>query len=323
MSKPINFVMYHYVRDLANSAYPTIKGLDKALFIEQIEYLLQNFQPLRMEEILLAYEQQDFSSIPENGFCLAFDDGYIDHYEVVYPVLKKYGIQGSFFPNAMALKEHKLLTVNRIHFILAEAEMRGEKAMKELVQDCFDEMDAYRERGVDIPSNDKLYEELAIANRWDPGEVIFVKRLLQNALQEDVRTDIAKNLFLKYVGREEESFAKELYLNTSQMQKMKKNGMFFGVHGYDHYWLGKLDQKTMESDITKALDFMKTVVNPNQWVMNYPYGNYSDNVIKYIEKQGCKLGVSVEARNAKLGEDNRFALPRWDCNDVYPKGVKV
>ena len=59
------------------------------------------------------------------------------------------------------------------------------------------------------------------------------------------------------------------------------------------------------------------------FVMNYPYGNYSEEVISYVKQKGCGLGVSVEARGTQLGVDNRFALPRWDCNDVYPKGEKV
>ena len=50
VSKQLNFIMYHYVRDLAKSEYPTIKGLDKALFVEQIEYLLKNYEPVCMEE---------------------------------------------------------------------------------------------------------------------------------------------------------------------------------------------------------------------------------------------------------------------------------
>lgn len=323
MKKRINIVMYHYVRDPVSSRYPMIKGLDRLLFIEQIEYLLKHYKPIRMEDILCAYEEQNFSELPENGFLLTFDDGYVDHYEVVYPILKSYGIQGSFFPNAMALKENKLLTTNRIHFILAVAEQQGEHVLQNLVEECFAEMDVYRNQGVHLPSNQALYDELAVANRWDLAEVIFVKRLLQNALPEDVRNQIAKNLFQKYVKREEDDFARELYLSTSQMKEMKENGMFFGLHGYDHYWLAKLEQSAMEKDITKALDFMSDIIDMEQWVMNYPYGNYSENVIDYIKKKGCKLGISVEARSAVLGEDNPYALPRWDCNDVFPKGTRV
>ena len=33
------FVMYHYVRDLQNSRFPKIKGLDYFDFITQIKYL--------------------------------------------------------------------------------------------------------------------------------------------------------------------------------------------------------------------------------------------------------------------------------------------
>lgn len=320
MSKQLNFIMYHYVRDLAKSEYPTIKGLDKALFVEQIEYLVKNYEPVCMEDILAAYEADDFSTLPENGFCLTFDDGYIDHYEVVYPILKQYGIKGAFFPNAMALKEHKLLTVNRIHFILAAAEKRGMDGIRQLVEDCFLELNKYRKQGEELVSNDELYRELAVANRWDVGEVIFVKRLLQNALPEWMRTKIAQKLFQKYVGCKEDIFAKKLYMNVSQMNEMKEDGMFFGLHGYDHYWLGKLESSLMQNDIEKALVFMDDVIDSKQWVMNYPYGNYSDDVIEYIKTRECALGFSVEARTAKLGEDNRFALPRWDCNDVFPKG---
>lgn len=51
---------------------------------------------MRMEQILAVYQKNDFSQIPENGFILTFDDGYIDHYEVVYPILKEAGVQGVF-----------------------------------------------------------------------------------------------------------------------------------------------------------------------------------------------------------------------------------
>ena len=40
MEKTVHFIMYHYVRDLKNSEYPTIKGLDKELFEKQLAYLL-------------------------------------------------------------------------------------------------------------------------------------------------------------------------------------------------------------------------------------------------------------------------------------------
>lgn len=323
MNKEMKLVMYHYVRDLQASEYPAIKGLDVNLFEEQLEYLTERYDILKMEDVISAYKIGDDSALPERGVLLTFDDGYIDHYEVVYPILKKYGVQGSFFPNGMAVKEHKLLTVNRIHFILAAAEAQDEYFYRELVQECFSLMDEYRKQGVQLKSNEEYYRELAVPNRWDPGEVIFVKRLLQNALPEDIRTAIAEKLFEKYVGIPEDAFAKKLYMNKEQIREMRRDGMFFGLHGYDHYWLGKLTPEKMYEDIEKALDYFQDVIDRECWVMNYPYGNYSDEVLDYIKKVGCVLGVSVVAETARFGTHNPFILPRYDANDVFPKGDKV
>ncbi len=317
MSK-VTIVMYHYVRNLKDSQYPEIRGLDEELFLQQMDHIMKNYTVIRMESLLEAYEQGDFSEIPDNALLLTFDDGYIDHYQVVYPILKKLGVQGSFFPNAMAVKEHCLLTVNRIHFILAAAE--AENRVNMLVQDCFDEMDRYRSTGVDIEENQRLFDRIGLPNRWDPGEVIFVKRLLQNELPEKIRTEIAVNLFQKYVGVPEDEFARELYMNREQILQMKNDGMFFGIHGYDHYWLGKLPEEQMKQDVDKALEYFGDMIDPGNWVMNYPYGNYNDRVVKYIRGRGCALGLSVEARVADLKKDDRFALPRLDTNDLPPKG---
>lgn len=316
-NKRVTIVMYHYVRDLVHSRYPEIKGLDVHLFEQQLAYIREHFQVIRMEELLAAYEAEDFSALPERPLLLTFDDGYIDHYTVVYPLLKKYGMQGSFFPNARAVKEHKLLDVNKIHHILAVA------PIDELVQECYHVMDQYRKSGGVIPPNEQIFQELAVPNRWDPGEVIFVKRLLQNYLPEDVRGEIATGLFEKYVGIREATFARELYMNREQIYCMKQGGMYFGIHGYDHYWLGKLPQKQMQEDVDQALDYFSDVIDNNNWVMNYPYGNYNQDVVDYIRSQGCRLGLTVEARDADLMVDDRYLLPRWDTNDLPPKGKKV
>lgn len=310
-------VMYHYVRDLTHSRYPEIKGLDVSMFEEQLQYIKEHFQVIRMEELITAYETEEFSDLPERPLLLTFDDGYIDHYTVVYPLLQKYGMQGSFFPNAKAVKEHRLLDVNKIHHILATA------PIDELVQDCFSYMDKYRAEGINLPGNEELFSELAVANRWDPGEVIFVKRLLQNRLPEDIRGEIASALFEKYVGISEEVFARELYMNRDQIRCMKEGGMFFGLHGYDHYWLGKMPKEQMEGDIEKALDYFSDVIDRNKWVMNYPYGNYNSDVVKCIQEKGCRLGITVEARAVRLGQDDSYELPRFDTNDLPPKGNKI
>ena len=56
---------------------------------------------------------------PKNAILLTFDDGLIDHYISVFPLLDKHGIQGCFYPSNMPIEESKVLDVHKIQFILA------------------------------------------------------------------------------------------------------------------------------------------------------------------------------------------------------------
>ena len=86
--------MYHYVRDLKNSRYPDIKGLDINLFKEQIGYIRKHYHIITMEEVIHSIDKQ--VKIPGKSVLLTFDDAYSDHYNNVFPILDKYKLQGSF-----------------------------------------------------------------------------------------------------------------------------------------------------------------------------------------------------------------------------------
>ena len=96
-------------------------------------------------------------------------------------------------------------------------------------------------------------------NTFDCKEIIFVKRILQTVLPEKLRNQISSDLFEKYVGVSEEQLAYELYMTEEQIRTMKRHGMFIGLHGYDHYWLGNLNETEMRQDVDRALEAMDAV----------------------------------------------------------------
>ena len=308
----LHIIMYHYVRDLKNSRYPEIKGLDYNLFKQQIAFLKDNFTIVSMEDVIEAWNSKS-GVLPENAVLLTFDDGYIDNFTAVFPVLNEYKVQGSFFIPGKTFTENVLLDVNKIHFILASADIHS------LVKDVFALLDQYRANGSDIPSNEELLEKYAVASRFDSKETIFVKRILQTAIPEKIRNLISSELFQKYVGIPEDKFARELYMNRDQIRCMKREGMFIGLHGYDHYWLGNLTEEEMRTDIDKALEVMDEFIERDNWVLNYPYGSHNPNVLEYIASKGCKGGMTTKVEVADTAVHGRYELPRLDCNDFPPK----
>ena len=253
--------MYHYTRDISHSRYPEIKGLEQSLFRQQLAFMKENFNIVTMEQVMDAVE--GYGMLPEKALLLTFDDGYVDNYTYAMPLLEEFGVQGSFFIPGKTFATHQLLDVNKIHYMLASADVH------KLVDDVRGKMDYYRGREYDFPTTEELWNEYAVENRWDSKETIFVKRMLQTVLPESLRNRISSELFEKYVGVTEEQLAYELYMTEEQIRTMKRHGMFIGIHGYDHYWLGNLSPEQMKRDITMALDTLDEFIDRKRLLFNY------------------------------------------------------
>lgn len=303
-------VMYHYVRNLKSSRYPEIKGLDMALFKQQIDFMKQHFQFVSMDEVLSLKQAEE---LKKDSVLLTFDDGYIDHYTNVFPILKANNIQGVFSMPGKIIREKKVLDVNKIHFVLASASIDKIKAL------VMKRLDYYRGKEFDIPSNAELYEKLAVANRFDNKDTIFVKRLLQVELPEQLRNIMTEELFREFIDLSEEAFVDELYLNMDQVKLMKQQGMCFGLHGYDHYWMNRLETDKLRQDVEAALDVFDRVIDGNSWTCCYPYGSYSDSVIEQIKTMGAVAGLATDVNIYVPEKDDIFKIPRFDTNDMPPK----
>lgn len=312
MKNELFIIMYHYVRNLSQTRYPRIKGLLLSQFREQVLFLRdKGYRFVSASRVLEAAGGGD--ALEPNSVLLTFDDGYIDHYTNVFPLLDELGIPAFFSMPGKIIAEKKLLDVNRLHFILAST------PIEKLVPLCFNYLDHYRGEEFCIDSNEELYHKLAVANRFDDKDTIFVKRLLQVELPEQLRNQITQQMFEQCVGMSEEKFADELYLSFHQVKTMQRHGMEWGIHGYDHYWMNHLSPQELERDIVSALDVFDGIVPRRNWICCYPYGSVSDDVIACVRRYGAGGGYTTEVRKANLSKDNIYVLPRFDTNDFPPK----
>jgi peptidoglycan/xylan/chitin deacetylase (PgdA/CDA1 family) len=91
-------LMYHYVSPLPADADAVRVGLtlDPVQFRQHIEYLSQagynTVSLYEMDEALM-----NGAELPPNPVILSFDDGYAEHYNYVFPLLRNFGMTGTFF----------------------------------------------------------------------------------------------------------------------------------------------------------------------------------------------------------------------------------
>ncbi len=92
-------LMYHHVKVLPANANTTWRNLTvtPAAFEAQVKYLADHGYHTIYFSDLIAYFGAG-TPLPDKPIILTFDDGWIEQYTVVYPILQKYCMVGTFFP---------------------------------------------------------------------------------------------------------------------------------------------------------------------------------------------------------------------------------
>jgi peptidoglycan/xylan/chitin deacetylase (PgdA/CDA1 family) len=305
----LTIVMYHYVRDLERSRYPKIKGRTVEEFKRQLDHFASRYTVVTAQQVAAAVSGED--TLPEDAVWLTFDDGYLDHYTNVFPLLFERGWQGSFFPPSQTVLDGRLLDVNKIHFILA-ADSRPD----DIVREIRTALDA-RPGEPDVRPFETYWNALAKPNRYDCAEVVFIKRALQFALPEAVRAEVVDRLFHRLVSDDPAAFAAELYVSLDQLRTMARCGMYVGSHGASHRWFDRLSPREQAAEIDDSLAFLRAVGAPPQnWVMCYPYGASDRSVLALLKDRNCSVALTTRPAVARLETDDPLLLPRIDTNDV-------
>jgi peptidoglycan/xylan/chitin deacetylase (PgdA/CDA1 family) len=307
----LSIIMYHYVRELRRSRFPNLKGLETDQFREQIAYIKKHYQVISGEELLAAAQVGSWDRLPPSSLLLTFDDGYLEHFTQVFPILCRAKLPACFFPPARCVLDDHVLDVNKIHFILASVPDK-----QVIVDYIFRMLDEYGSH-FQTEAADYYWTKLAVAGRYDPKEIMFIKGILQRELPEELRQIIINRLFQQYVSSDEVSFARELYMSVDQIVCMRESGMFIGSHGYGHYWLNSLDPSKQQDEVELGLQFLRKVgTNVNGWIMSYPYGAYDECLLSILRSTGCRIGLTTRVGIADLDRDDLLTLPRLDTNDL-------
>jgi len=315
LSNRLTVVMYHYVRPITGSAYPGIRGLELSDFEAQLEYITRHYNVISVADLVASVT--DGKPLPDAPLILSFDDGYSDHYRHAFPVLKRRSLSGVFFPPACAVTERKMLDVNKVHYVLA----------------CTSDVSAlvgHIDAAVELARGESGLASVADyrkkfwqGNRFDPADVIYVKRMLQVALPEKMRARLTAELFHRHVSTDEYAFADDLYLTKENLREMLANGMEIGSHGYAHHWLDSLARTQQAEDIDRSIDLLERIgVSRNGFYFCYPYGAYTPETVDLLRTRNCAAAFTTRVGLCNPQASAMLEIPRLDTNDL-PKSANA
>ena len=299
----ITAVTYHYVREIKNSQYPNLKGLEFKKFKNQLDFFTKNYNFVDPGELNNHYK------FNKNSCLLTFDDGFKDHIDYVLPELKKRKIKAVFFPSALPIEKKTVLNTHLLHFIL-EKTQDFKKLNIELFQ-------ILKKNDFTESEIQNLWEENNYRNNFDNREVSFFKRLLQKILPSNLRNEITKKLFEEKCGKSLKSFSNELYMSKENLIEMINEGMTIGSHSYNHDWLNTLNKEEQNKELDLSIKFLENLgLKLNNWIMCYPYGAYNDDTISLLKSKKCSFAFTTKEGEANLLEEP-YELKRKDTN-VFP-----
>jgi peptidoglycan/xylan/chitin deacetylase (PgdA/CDA1 family) len=288
----LTIVMYHYVRDGARVHARTTRELEAQLDFVAADHTVVGLDAVRSR------------SWPENACLLTFDDGLVEHLDVVAPALARRGLTGVFCAAGAAVLERRVLDVQKSQFVLAASPDHDVLARRifELVPD--EDESALRERWT-------------LPHRYDRPQTVLVKRLLQDGLPEAVRGRVLDALFAELVSDDERAFADGLYLDVDGLRELTALGMELGGHGWEHKRLALLDEDGQRAEIDGSVRLLEAVLGarPREWAMCFAYGSRDETSLRLLRERGCAVGLTTDARIATR-EDDVLQLPRLDTNDL-------
>ena len=297
-------VMYHYVRDSAATPFPGIRALAPSLFEQQLDWLQAEHTPIDLGTLIASLDGRH--ELPPRAALLTFDDGFTDHFDTVFPVLRRRGLSGTFFVAENACLGTDVLNVHKTHFLLAH-----------LGADAFGhEVQAEGARLAESPRTAAVFGP----DQWDHADERRVKHLLNYELPVADATRVLDRLFRQHLGSPE-AFARRLYLQPEMIRVMAAAGMTFGYHTRSHRMLSRLSAAEQEDELRPGLAWIRALTGQADVPFCYPWGGretYTADTVRLLAELGYSVAFNTVRQQVDTSADRRYELPRLDTRDLPP-----
>ncbi len=296
-------VMYHYVRDANSTDHPGIVGLSAPEFEQQVEHLLRHHEPVTPEALLDCVASD--ACLPDNGLMLTFDDGLIDHWDTVLPVLETHRLRAVFAPIGDPYVNRRVPFVQKNQFV------RGV-----LGEDRLPDAFAERAEALGLGADVRRHIENAPVEDLHPGSVKYqrYKYATNVSISTEACAKVMDALFAECVGSEED-FIREQYMTEEQIKELAARGHTIASHTMTHSPLRRLSYSEKRAEIEVSLDWLETLLGDRPRWLDYPYGEY-DAECESISRE-VDLGVSYRAFPPLWSEaGERHRVPRLDAGSL-------
>ncbi len=290
--KPCLLVLnYHRVGDAETCRYdPGVFSATGEAFYDQVEYLRKHCHVAELDEVVETIEGGT-GACKRPMVLITFDDGYLDNYEVAFPILKDLGVQATFFLPTSYIGTDAVPWWDQIAYAI-----RNTRKSRIHVENHETELSlSSAERNESLRKVLKLYKSPSNIN---PD--LFISKLFDEcdvpAVQE--KSD-------------------RLFMSWDEARAMVDGGMAIGSHTHSHKILSKLsfEDQVYELETSKAM--LNARLGIQVKTLAYPVG------ARHAFSRDTQLALSETGYSAAFSFYGGVNLPQKTARyDVLRVGIE-
>ena len=288
---------YHRIGDRDTTEFD--RGVYSATpeeFERQVTYIQSRFEIITLEEVT----EKVTSGKPFGGpkILLTFDDGYIDNYELAFPILRSLGAQATFFLVSDYLQAPTVPWWDKIAYLIRNAHPRG------------------RTLRLHYPTETSFH-----LTRTNREQVIrSVLNLYKLEATKDTDLFLAQLEEACQIGHPFPSNTR-MFLTSDQAKEMIQGGMAIGGHTRTHRILGKLTPEEQKAEVEHSVEELTRELGIRIDSFSYPVGSqvaFNDASKRALQEHNFQTAFSFYGGLNKAGSIDPLDIRRFGVESNAP-----
>ena len=242
---------------------------DPSLFVSADTFEMHIKEAAKLFDIIPLENMFRITKKNRRQCAITFDDGWIDNYEIAFPILKKYKVPATIFLPVSFINSKRCFWFENLYDI---AKLSVAKNVEQLFIQYFHEA---------TPSWNP-----PILNSQTLSDLTSVLKYLQaNILDELIEK--------AYINLNITPSNKKMIMDWEQISEMGQYGITFGSHGLNHRILQTLDSEQKRREIFKSCKILEKKAIPMVPFYSYPNGRWDKESVAFVSEAGCQGAVTT------------------------------
>jgi peptidoglycan/xylan/chitin deacetylase (PgdA/CDA1 family) len=259
---------------------------------EQISYLKRHVSLVTLQEAQAFVHGTLRERTPRCRVLITFDDGYLDNYQVAFPILRSHGVQGVFFLATSMVGSCSVPWWDHIAFLMKTARKRRFSLHypADLAVDL-----------VEDGMTKSLRSVLSLFKRPGNGDAErFIRELKEEAQGDDLPGTLRR------------------FLNWDEAREMIAGGMAIGSHTHSHTVLSQLGPEQQREELSRSRAQLRERLGSEIDALAYPVGgasSFSEQTQQLAKEAGYLAAFSFHGGTNLPGMTRPYDIKRVGVGD--------